>query len=526
MTVEFVPGQNAPLQTSVVTFRASSQTPFDVSAMVADTRLQALSSDAFVFYNQPSTAGVQLTGDVVRVDLDRLHPDAAAVLCIVSVDPSAATAGAFRVAGLSARLSDESGSVLGEFDIPTAGSETAVICWELYRRNGAWKVRAVGQGYAGGLAELIGVHGVEVDDAPANAGSPTAPVRDDQVVEPVEEGRALERMWMIFEDASRSAASLISSSEYAMTRLDEELSVAVADASTRNSPAGIAAREAAQKRHDELVATARESHTRDSAQLAHELTVVDSVIPRAMASWESPVWAAGSARESLTSSDGVRLGMLSAPDRSSLSVPYCMPLPLPRPIWVDSTSGAAAVAVVSALTLRIMAAGPMPLLDVVDLTGSYTLLTDRLSAQLAGPVIRTHQEISARLTELAQAVDFAGLARNSGQEFAMSHDAGPSTPRLLILGDFPHGYSAQDAEAIMFLAEHGPMIGLSILLVGDDESSSTEESIVALAHGCRHVPAAGEIDVHDPWTGSHWVLVPDTLNPATQPQLFAAFDKL
>ena len=108
----------------------------------------------------------------------------------------------------------------------------------------------------------------------------------------------------------------------------------------------------------------------------------------------------------------------------------------------------------------------------------------------------------------------------------MSHDAGPSTPRLLILGDFPHGYSAQDAEAIMFLAEHGPMIGLSILLVGDDESSSTEESIVALAHGCRHVPAAGESDVHERWTGSHLVLVPNTLNPATQPQLFAAFDKL
>ncbi|MFE4500235.1 TerD family protein [Rhodococcus sp. NPDC056743] len=522
MTVEFVPGQNAPLHTSVVMFRASSQTPFDVSAMVTDTRLRALSSDAFVFYNQPSTAGVQLTGDIVRVDLDRLHPDAEAVLCIVSVDPSAAAAGAFRVAGLSAQLSDESGSVLGKFDIPTAGSETAVICWELYRRNGAWKVRAVGQGYAGGLAELIGVHGVEVDDAPANP----IPVPEDHAVEPVEEGRALERMWMIFEDASRSAASLISSSEYAMTRLDEELSVAVADASNRNSPAGIAARDAAQKRHDELVATARASHTRDSAQLAHELTVVDSVMPRAMASWESPVWTPGSVSESLAASDGVRLGMLSAPDRSSLSVPYCMPLPLPRPIWVDSTSGAAAVAVVSALTLRIMAAGPMPLLDVVDLTGSYTLLTDRLSAQLAGPLIRTHQEISARLTELAQGVDLAGLARNSGQEFAMSLDAGPSTPRLLILGDFPHGYSAQDADAIMFLAEHGSMIGLSILLVGDDESSSTEESIVALAHGCRHLPAAGEIDVHDPWTGSHWVLTPDTLNPATQPQLFAAFDKL
>ncbi|NMM85964.1 tellurium resistance protein [Rhodococcus sp. SRB_17] len=523
MTVEFVPGQNAPLQASVVTFRASSQTPFDVSALVTDTHLRALSSEDFVFYNQPATAGVQLAGDSIRVELDRVHPNAAAVLCIVSVDPSHAQAGAFRAAGLSAVLTDESGSVIGQFAIPTAGSETAVICWELYRRNGAWKIRGVGQGYAGGLAELIGVHGVEVDDAPASS----AAMQQVHAVEPVEDGRGLERMWMIFEDASRSAASLISSSEYAMKRLDTELTAAVADASTRNSPAGVAAREAAQNRHDELVATARASHTRDSAQLTQELTVVDAVLPRAMASWESPVWASekGTAPQSLetvTSSDGVRLGVLTAADRGALTVPYCLPIPLPRPVWVESTSSAAAVGVVSALTLRIMAAGPMPLLDVVDLTGAFTSLTDRLSAVLAGPVIRNHSEISARLTGLAQSVDLAELARTSGMSAVQ---AGPSTQRLLILGDFPHGYSEQDVHSIMFLAERGPMIGLSIVLVGDDESNSTEETVAALANGCRHLPAAGEIDVQDPWTGSHWVLVPDVLDPANQPQLFAALDK-
>ena len=52
----FVPGQNAPLQAPVVTFRAESQTPFDVSALVADANLRALTSADFVFYNQPSTA--------------------------------------------------------------------------------------------------------------------------------------------------------------------------------------------------------------------------------------------------------------------------------------------------------------------------------------------------------------------------------------------------------------------------------------------------------------------------------------
>ena len=73
----FVPGQNAPLQAPVVTFRAESQTPFDVSALVADANLRALTSADFVFYNQPSTAGVQLDQSGIRVELDRLHPDAA-----------------------------------------------------------------------------------------------------------------------------------------------------------------------------------------------------------------------------------------------------------------------------------------------------------------------------------------------------------------------------------------------------------------------------------------------------------------
>ena len=515
----FVPGQNAPLQAPVVTFRAESQTPFDVSALVADANLRALTSADFVFYNQPSTAGVQLDQSGIRVELDRLHPDAAAVLCIVSVDPAATAAGAFRTAGLSATLSDQSGSVLAEFAIPTAGTETAVICWELYRKSSAWKIRAVGQGYAGGLAELISVHGVEVDDEPAQP-SPTAAPAWDSAVEPLEVGRGLERAWMIFEDASRSAASFVSSSEYALARLDEDLTAAVADPSLRNSAAGVAARDAAQKRHDDLVSLARDNHARDSAQLAHELGVIDGVLPRSMASWKSVSWAGTTDPAQITAvSDGMRLGELSAPDRGTLTVPYCVPLPLRRTIWVDSTSSKAALGLISAVTVRVMAAGPMPLLDVVDLTGSLTPLTDRLAPMLAGPVITAHTEISARLRALAEAVDMGELARMSGVA------DGPSSLRLLILSDFPHGYSAEDAQTIMFLAERGPAIGLSILIVGEDESNFAEESVAALSEGCQHLSAAGQTEVHDPWTRTQWHFTPDVLDPISESRILAVFDR-
>ena len=203
----------------------------------------------------------------------------------------------------------------------------------------------------------------------------------------------------------------------------------------------------------------------------------------------------------------MRLGELSAPDRGTLTVPYCVPLPLRRPIWVDSTSSKAALGLISAVTVRVMAAGPMPLLDVVDLTGSLTPLTDRLAPMLAGPVITAHTEISARLRALAEAVDMGELARMSGVA------DGPSSLRLLILSDFPHGYSAEDAQTIMFLAERGPGIGLSILIVGEDESNFAEESVAALSEGCQHLSAAGQTEVHDPVDPHAMALHPGRARP-------------
>ncbi|MCX6064980.1 MAG: TerD family protein, partial [Chloroflexi bacterium] len=42
-----------------------------------------------------------------------------------------------------------------------AATETAMIFGEIYRYNGEWKFRAVGQGFNGGLAELVRMHGIK-----------------------------------------------------------------------------------------------------------------------------------------------------------------------------------------------------------------------------------------------------------------------------------------------------------------------------------------------------------------------------
>ena len=51
--------------------------------------------------------------------------------------------------------------------------EAAIIVGELYRRDGGWKLRAIGQGFAGGLGPLARSYGIEVaEEAPAPATTP------------------------------------------------------------------------------------------------------------------------------------------------------------------------------------------------------------------------------------------------------------------------------------------------------------------------------------------------------------------
>ncbi|WP_146060030.1 TerD family protein, partial [Streptomyces sp. SM5] len=126
----------------------------------------------FVFYNQPAhgsgavrhegkrTVGGDVT-DTLLVDFGRMEPAIERVVVAASAD-----GGAFgRVAGLYVRLVDQAnGSELARFDSTDATVETAFILGELYLRQGAWKFRAVGQGYDTGLEGLATDFGISVDE--------------------------------------------------------------------------------------------------------------------------------------------------------------------------------------------------------------------------------------------------------------------------------------------------------------------------------------------------------------------------
>ncbi|MGQ4597980.1 TerD family protein [Nocardia sp. R6R-6] len=506
--IQLKAGQNIPLTGAIVHFSAKAEVALDVSALVVAENLKVFSSDDFVFYNQPGTAGVALAPDGVTITLAEVRPDAKAILLVVSADPAASSHGA-GLGPVTATLS-ENGSVAGEFAVTPTSGETALICLELYRRGSAWKLRAVGQGYAGGLAVLLTAHGVDVGGAPVPQSQPpdphmmANPLADDgrSTGAPLEVGHGLERLWMVFEDAARSAAALVSAREYAAKRLDDELSLAVSDPATRNTPAAEQARHTAQQRNDQLIATAEHNHQRDAEQLMRELAEADAVLPPALASWNSPAWDKPPAP-----SDGIRLGELYALDRGPLRVPYCVPVPLHRPLWIDTGSTHAAAPVVGALLARLIATAPQrrALVDIIDLTGAFSGFTGLLAPVLNGPPINDHADISARLQALVDAAELAELAYASGAFTP------PTEHRVLLAADFPHGYQSSDAQRIAALIARGDLIGLSTVIVGADESDSPDTIVAMLSQSCRHLPTVGGTPLFDPWTGSAWQLDLDML---------------
>ncbi|MEU3369894.1 TerD family protein [Streptomyces sp. NPDC006711] len=141
-------------------------------------------SDAdFVFYNQPahSSGAVRHEGkrsepdavrDTLLVDLARVEPGVERVVLAASAE-----GGTFgRVPGLGIRVLDAvTGAELARFDSQDATVETAFILGELYRRQGAWKFRAVGQGYDSGLEGLATDFGISVDKPRQPSAAPTAP---------------------------------------------------------------------------------------------------------------------------------------------------------------------------------------------------------------------------------------------------------------------------------------------------------------------------------------------------------------
>lgn len=183
-------GSNVPVPVPAVRVELGWQTApgtpdVDASALLLVSGKVRDDGD-FVFYNQAThasgavrhegkrPAGGAMT-DCLAVDLAAVEPAVDTVVLAASAD-----GGSFgSVPGLHIRVLDAAGGAeLARFDSQDAGTETAFVLGELYRRQGGWKFRAVGQGYATGLAGLATDFGISVEEPaapPAPAPAPVAP---------------------------------------------------------------------------------------------------------------------------------------------------------------------------------------------------------------------------------------------------------------------------------------------------------------------------------------------------------------
>ncbi|MFD7941189.1 TerD family protein [Streptomyces sp. NPDC059755] len=174
------PGSNIPLPTARVTVDVAAPVRLDVSGLLLTADGKVRSDDDFIFYNQPSGPGVTYRSgggtapDAITVDTSAVPPGIEKI--VVTASPDAAGQTFQGVEPTATIRSADDNSVLATFTPPQLGTETALVVVEIYLRNGAWKARAVGQGYSNGLAGIATDFGVTVEEpAPAAAPRQMAP---------------------------------------------------------------------------------------------------------------------------------------------------------------------------------------------------------------------------------------------------------------------------------------------------------------------------------------------------------------
>ncbi|WP_327700053.1 TerD family protein [Streptomyces sp. NBC_00459] len=169
------PGSNIPLPVARVTVDVAAPVRLDVSSLLLTADGKVRSDDDFIFYNQPTGPGVTYRSgggtapDSITVDTAAVPPGIEKIVVTASPDAAGQTFQGIEPTATIRNAADS--SVLATFTPPRLGSETALVIVEIYLRNGAWKARAVGQGYANGLAGIATDFGVSVEE-PAPAAAP------------------------------------------------------------------------------------------------------------------------------------------------------------------------------------------------------------------------------------------------------------------------------------------------------------------------------------------------------------------
>jgi stress response protein SCP2 len=540
---ELVRGANAPVDAVRVAVTVSCAVPADVSALVVGPDLRVRSDADLIFYNAPERPGVLWSdaGGGQRIDLDlaAIAPEAGAVLIAVSL-AGAGSFGALPAPRL--QLTAAGGGPIANFAAAGLSSERAIIGLELYRRGSGWKVRAVGQGYDGGLAELVADHGVEVDDPgdapggtaagrtapppagiavgiappipppgpPRSAPSPRSPQPSPpqspppQAPElPVLEGDVgyIERVWLVWEDASRSLAAFRSAGEHALTIRGDEMA--------GRAPRG---------RYQQVLDAAAERLHADLGQLRAEIAAAEHQANAEIAPFGGVSWLTWQPRAE--PADGILIGHLGAAELPGLQIPLILRMPLRRPVWISrGVLPGESLAFAWSLVSRFLAAFPpgtvgVEVIDAAGLSGAGWLHGFRPATvhHLLGGGVATGPAAADRVRRLLDLIDLR-LIGGGETEIPPAVLNGPPV-RLVVLLDAGTAL-AEGAEAhqLVRLVEDGPPAGVPVLLVETDAPVAESVRTVRVRQSCHNLPS-GTGTIADPWVGGDWTLTPDVLPDA------------
>ncbi|MET9552600.1 TerD family protein [Streptomyces sp. NPDC006645] len=150
----------------------------DASALLVNSAGRVLSDQHFIFYNNLKSpdgsvehTGDNLTGEgdgddeSLKVNLAGVPADVDKIVFPVSIHEAQSRGQSFgQVRNAFIRVVNQAGGAeLARYDLTEdASTETAMVFGELYRHGAEWKFRAVGQGYASGLAGIAADFGVNV----------------------------------------------------------------------------------------------------------------------------------------------------------------------------------------------------------------------------------------------------------------------------------------------------------------------------------------------------------------------------
>ncbi|RKN03518.1 TerD family protein [Streptomyces radicis] len=558
MTVELIRGQNHPLPETRLEIRVSAGQPIAAGVTLNDERGRMRDATWIAHPASPRLPGVEVSKQAaadhrLAVDLDALPAAVHRVNVLLALPTGVGGPTSFgAVAPPTAAVTGLDGAAIVSYHIVDLDAESAVVALELYRRNDAWKVRAVGQGFAGGLTAMLRDQGLpEAEELaatinaavasgmaravapappppPAQPSQPGRPVAGDATGWSMDE-RLYNQVWGMFEDLARATAAYRSAVDFADSRMDRELDGVLSDPRNRVGPVADAARAKAQAKRAQLVDQARAALDRDVAQLVAESEVVEPALPPAYARWDNPCWHAYKIPDEVPMA--LRLGDLSLPEHVGLRIPMLMRMPLQRGLWIDSGRGGGgmeaalhdsedlrrrAAETATAIAARLLAVHPADGLSVrvIDPTGSVGGLAPLVEAGvLAEPPAVGEAGVTATLAGLTQRVDLVQMAIRSGAGDALPPDI-DLAEQLLIVRDFPHGFDDRGVTHLRYLADEGASVGVHLMIIGDREDARAYGPLLdPLWRALLRVTPVPDDHLADPWVGHAW-----TYDPGLPPQ--------